>query len=97
MAWALREWNELLHQATTSIYAERYQNSAATIVRSLDAVKTMHDLAQVFFSPDPQFKTRVLSLCLDGEIFLFPHVLLGISCALRLRQLLEQAATTDSV
>jgi hypothetical protein len=96
LAWALHEWRLLLHQATTSEYAARYQYAAATVVRSLDAIETMHDLVHVFFSPGVRLKTLVLTLCMEEEIVLFPHVLLGASCALRLRQLLAQAATSDS-
>src|SRR5262245_45842918 len=96
MAWALHEWALLLHQATTSEYAPRYLESATTVVGSLTGVQTMHDLVQIYFSPNPQLNALALSLCMDGDLFLLPHVLLGSSCALRLRQLLAQAATSDS-
>ena len=96
-AWALHEWSRLLHEATTSVYSERYQRAATTIASSLDAIEAMHELAQVFFAPPPPVKALVLELCADEEIPLFPHMLLGAACALRLRHLLEQAATSDSM
>jgi hypothetical protein len=34
----------------------------------------------------------VTELCTEGEILLQPHLLMGASCALRLRQLVTQAS-----
>jgi hypothetical protein len=96
LAWALHEWTTLLAEATNSLYAERYYCAAATVVGSLDPINTMHELAQVFFSPPTYLKVLVLALCLDEEIDLFPHELLGASCALRLRQLLAEISISDA-
>ena len=95
LTWVLHEWTTLLAEATGSLYAERYRCAAATVVGSLDPVKSMHELAKAFFSPPPYLKFLVLTLCLDEEIDLFPHVLLGASCALRLRQLLAEISSSD--
>jgi hypothetical protein len=95
-AWTLHEWNLLLRQLTMSLYAEHYQRAAASVVGALESVETMFELVRVYFSPPPHLKILVLELCVDEEIPLFPHVLLGASCALRLRQLLAPLATSDS-
>lgn len=70
-AWALHEWTRLLYEATTSVYAERYQRAAIAVASSLDAVEAMHELVRVFFAPPPQVKRWCLSCALRGRFCCF--------------------------
>ena len=97
ITWALHEWDALLREANTSIHADRYQSSAANVLTHFDAVKSMRDLLDLFFAPTPDLKALVTALCTEGEILLFPHVLMGASCGLWLRHLVAQAGGSRSI
>jgi hypothetical protein len=87
VAWALHEWYEALDAANASVEAEIYVCAADLIVEWLQNEKTFDGLLCVFFSPDLELTRLVTELSTEGEILLQPHLLMGASCALRLRQL----------
>jgi hypothetical protein len=58
IVWALLERTMLLHEATSSLYAERYQSAAAPVVGCLDSVVTRRELMRVCFSPHPILGSR---------------------------------------
>jgi hypothetical protein len=97
ISWALGEWATLLREATASPHAERYKQATTMVASWLQSVKTMPKLIRTFFSPGPDLQSLVFTLCTEEDALLFPHVLMGASCALRLHQMLRQADTSDAV
>jgi hypothetical protein len=87
VAWALHEWYVALDTANASVEAEIYACAADLIVEWLQGEKTFDGLLSAFFYPDLEVTRLVTELCSEGEILLQPHILMGASCALRLRQL----------
>ena len=91
VAWALQEWYAALDAATDSVEAEIYACAAKLVVEWLQEQSTFTGLLSAFFYPDLELTRLIRELCAEGEILLQPHVLLGASCALRLRQLVAKA------
>jgi hypothetical protein len=91
VAWVLYEWYVALDAANESVEAEIYACAADLVVELLQGVKTFDGLLCAFFAPDLELTRLITELCTEGEILLQPHVLMGASCALRLRQLVAQA------
>jgi hypothetical protein len=92
VAWVLHEWHAALNAANASIEAQIYQCAADLVVEWLQDEKTFDGLLCAFFSPEPEVAQLITELCTEGEILLQPHLLLGASCALRLRQLVGSHA-----
>ena len=91
VAWALHEWHTALNAANGKAEAEIYACAADLVVEWLQCAKTFDGLLCAFFYPDLELARLITELCTEGEILLQPHVLMGASCALRLRQLVAQA------
>jgi len=91
VAWVLYEWYVALNAANESVEAEIYACAADLVVEWLQGAKTFDGLLCAFFYPDLELARLITELCTEGEILLQPHVLMGASCALRLRQLVAQA------
>ena len=92
VAWALHEWYAALDAANDSVEAEIYACAAELVVEWLQEEKTFPGLLSAFFYPDLELTRLITELCTEGEILLQPHVLMGASCALRLRQLVASHA-----
>jgi hypothetical protein len=91
VAWALRQWYAALDAANESVEAEIYACAAEFVVEWLQEEKTFDGLLSAFFSPNLEMTRLIAELCTEGEILLQPHLLMGASCALRLRQLVATA------
>lgn len=87
----LHEWGMALAAAHASREAALYACVVVLVMESLDRFQSIHDLIKAYCVPDLGLKSRVLALCDDGQIRLQSQVVLGAACALRLRQLMEQA------
>ena len=92
VAWALHEWHTALNAANGKAEAEIYACAADLVVEWLQGEKTFDGLLCAFFYPDLELARLVMELCTEGEILLQPHLLMGASCALRLRQLVASHA-----
>jgi hypothetical protein len=92
VAWALHEWYAALNAANDSVEAEIYACAAELVVEWLQDEKTFNGLLSAFFYPDLELTRLITELCTEGEILLQPHLLMGASCALRLRQFVAKAA-----
>jgi hypothetical protein len=92
VAWALHEWRTALDAANDSVEAEIYACAAELVVEWLQEEKTFDGLLSAFFYPNLELTQLITELCTEGEILLQPHLLMGASCALRLRQLVANAA-----
>ena len=90
VAWALHEWYAALDVVNDSVEAEIYACAAELVVEWLQSEKTFDALLSAFFYPDLELTRLITELCTEGEILLQPHLLMGASCALRLRQLVTQ-------
>jgi hypothetical protein len=86
VAWALREWQTALDAVQASVEAEIYDCAAELVVAWLQSQQTFDRLLEAFFHPDLEFTQLIAELCTEGEILLRPHLLMGASCAFRLRQ-----------
>ena len=91
VAWALHEWYAALDVVNESIEAEIYACAAELVVEWLQREKTFDALLGAFFYPDLELTRLIAEVCTEGEILLQPHLLMGVSCALRLRQLMAAA------
>jgi hypothetical protein len=91
VAWALHEWYAALDVVTDSVEAEIYECAAELVVEWLKSERTFDGLLGAFFYPDLELTRLITELCTEGEILLQPHLLMGASCVLRLRQLVEHA------
>ena len=91
IAWALHEWRIAREMANASVEAEIYECAAELVVEWLKSEQTFDGLLNAFFYPDMELTRLVTELCTEGEILLQPHLLMGASCALRLRQLVAGA------
>ena len=91
VAWVLSEWFVALNAVNQSIQAELYACAAVLVVEWLQGEKTFDGLLCAFFAPDLELTRLITELRTGGEILLRPDVLMGASCALRLRQLMAQA------
>jgi hypothetical protein len=92
VAWVLHEWHMALNVANVSVEAEIYACAADLVVEWLQQEKTFNGLLCAFFAPNSELTRLITEVCTEGEILLQPHVLMGASCALRLRQLVSKAA-----
>ncbi len=92
VAWALHGWHAALDAANASVEAEIYACAADIVVAWLGSEKTFDGLLSAFFYPDLELTRLVTEICTEGEILLQPHLLMGVSCALRLRQLVANVA-----
>jgi hypothetical protein len=92
VAWALHEWYAALNAAHHSVEAEIYACAAELVIEWLQSEKRFDCLLNAFFSPDLELTQLISELCTEGEILLQPRLLMGASCALRLRQLVAKAA-----
>jgi hypothetical protein len=92
VAWTMHEWYVALDAANASVEAEIYACAADLVVEWLQSEKTFDGLLCAFFSPDLEMIRLITELCTEGEILLQPHLLMGASCALRLRQLVASHA-----
>jgi len=91
IAEALHEWRTALAAATESVEAELYACASVLVLDSLARYTTLRELINAYFFPDPDLKILMLDLCAGGDIRLQPRLLMGASCALRLRQLVLDA------
>ena len=87
----LHAWNSALAVARASQKADLYACVIVLVMDPLERYTTVHDLIEAYCAPDIGLKSRVLSLCGDGEIHLQPQVVLGAACALHFRQIMEAA------
>jgi hypothetical protein len=92
VAWALHEWYAALNAANDSMEADIYACAADLVVEWLQDEKTFDGLLSAFFYPDLELTRLITELCTEGEILLQPHLLMGASCALRLRRLVANSA-----
>jgi hypothetical protein len=92
VAWALHEWHAALDAINASVEADVYACAADFVVEWLQKEKTFDGLLSVFLYPDLELTRLVTELCTEGEILLLPHLLMGASCALRLRQLVTKVS-----
>jgi hypothetical protein len=90
VAWALHEWHRVLDAANESVDAEIYACAADFVLEWLQGEKTFDGLLNAFFYPDLELTRLLAELCTESEILLQPHLLMGLSCALRLRQLVTR-------
>jgi hypothetical protein len=91
VAWTLHEWHAALDAANDSVEAVIYDCAADLVVEWLQSERTLAGLFSAFFHPDVELTRLITELCTQGEILMKPHILMGASCALRLRQLVASA------
>ncbi len=91
IAWTLHEWHVALAAVHASAKAEIYEYAVALVVAYLSDRRTFGALLNAFFAPDRDLRRLITELCTEGEAQLEPQLLLGASCALRLRHLVEDA------
>jgi hypothetical protein len=91
IARALHEWQTALREVRQSSKAEIYACAEELVVEYLSDRTTFGALLGVYFSPTRELRRLVAELCANGAISLRPHLLVGASCAQRLRLLLEEA------
>jgi hypothetical protein len=87
IAWTLHAWYAALDAVSLRPEAELYACAEEIVVDYLSNRHTFDELLRAFSAPDPELTRLIAELCTEGEILLRPHLLLGASCALRLRQL----------
>jgi len=88
---ALQEWYAMLAAARTSFEADRYASAVACILETMANHTTIQQLVTAYQSPDAALRAQVFDLCGAGVAHLDPHVLVGAACALRFRQLMDEA------
>jgi hypothetical protein len=88
---AVHSWNTALLQARSSDMADLYACVVTLTLSSLARYTTIRDLLTAYQSPASTLTEQVMDLCGAGDARLDPHVAFGAACALRLRQLMEQA------
>jgi hypothetical protein len=93
VAWTLHAWHEALLQMRASVEVDLYACAAAVVTEQLGDCHTFADLVTRFQTPDDVLVDVLLWLCWEGEILLRPQLLLGASCALRLRELIAATIT----
>jgi hypothetical protein len=90
IAWALHEWSAAFQEVNGSAEAEIYAYAEELVVAHLSDLHTIGELLSAYSSPDRDLKLLITALCTEGETQLRPQLLLGASCALRLRQLVGE-------
>jgi hypothetical protein len=93
IAWALREWSAAVVAAENSDEAEIYADAIELVLAFLDDRQTVADLIDAYAAPTAELTYLVRALCSNDEATLQPRLLLGASCALRLRELMRRAIT----
>jgi hypothetical protein len=88
---AVHTWNTALMQARSSDMADLYACVVTITLSSLACYTTIRDLLTAYKSPASSLSEQVMDLCGAGDARLDPSVAFGAACALRLRQLMEQA------
>jgi hypothetical protein len=91
IAWALREWSAAVVTAENSEEAEIYADAIEIVLAFLDDRQTVVDLIDAYTAPTAELTYLAHELCSNDEATLRPRLLLGASCALRLRELIRQA------
>jgi hypothetical protein len=97
VAWVLHEWNTALNAANNSVEEEIYGCAADLVLEWLHGEKTFDGLLCAYFYPDSELTRVVTELCTEGDILLQPHLLMGASCALRLRQRIDRGDVDASI
>jgi len=87
----LHEWHTALAAANASVEAEIYDCAVVLVMEYLELCATFHDLLDAYFCPQIALMRLVTELCTGGEILLQPRLLMGASCAMRLRHLVQEA------
>ncbi|HEY1391083.1 MAG TPA: hypothetical protein VGF38_21280 [Ktedonobacterales bacterium] len=90
IAWMLHEWSAALTEVNGCAEAEAYACAEELVVAYLSDLHTFGELLSAFSSPNRDLMLLITELCTEGESQLRPQLLLGASCALRLRQLLSE-------
>jgi hypothetical protein len=93
VARALREWSAAVVIAENSEEAEVYADAIELVLAFLDDLQTIPDLINAYTAPTAELAYLVHELCSNEEATLQPSLLLGASCALRLRELIRGAPT----
>lgn len=91
IAWALQEWYTALVEVEQSAQAEIYAYATEVVVAFLDDRHRIDALLEAFTAPSAELRYLVNELCTSGEAPLQPRLLMGASCALRLRELMREA------
>jgi hypothetical protein len=91
ITWALREWSAAVVAAENSDQAEIYADAIKLVFAFLDDLQTVPDLINAYTMSTAELAYLAHELCLHDEATLQPRLLLGASCALRLRELMRQA------
>jgi len=92
-AWTLHAWHDALHQVGASVEVDLYACGMAVVMERLGDCHTFADLVTRFQAPDDTLVDVLIWFCWKGEILLRPHLLLGASCAIRLRELIAETTT----
>ena len=91
IAATLREWYGSLADTAASDEAEAYTFTVALIREALPECDSLQALMEVYFLPDAVVRALVNELCAAGHPPLYPRLVMGAACALRLRQLVAVA------
>jgi hypothetical protein len=92
IAGALHEWHAALAAAMASVEAELFAYTVVVVMEHLGRHTTFHDVVNAFFFSEITLMRLVTDLCAEGEMRLQPRLVMGASCALRLRQLVRDAS-----
>lgn len=87
VAATMREWHTSLAAATASEQAELYACAVALVREALTGRVTLQALLEAYYLPEHALVELVTVFCADGEIPLYPHIVMGAACALHLRQI----------
>jgi hypothetical protein len=90
IAWVLREWSTALADAQHGVGAETYAYAIELVTAFLDDRQTLADLLDAYYLPSAELSYLVRDLCATSATPLQPHLPLGASCAVRLRELMKQ-------
>lgn len=93
VAATLREWHASLAAATTSEQAELYSCAVALTMEALTERVTFPSLLEAFYLPDRTLVGLITDFCAEGEIALYPHIVMGAACALHLRKIVASASS----
>jgi hypothetical protein len=93
VAATIREWHISLAAATASEQAELYACAVALAIEALTGRVTFPSLLEAYYQPDRTLVGLITAFCAEGEIPLYPHIVLGAACALHLRQIVASASS----
>jgi hypothetical protein len=91
VAATLREWHDASAVAAASDVAELYACAVALVMEALASCDSLQALMESYYLPDSGLRTLVNDFCLDGEILLYPRLVMGAACAYRLREQVTHA------